>query len=786
MGMKPAPKMIKRSGKEIENFVKIPVDGLSEDIQDILHKLFSLLEALNEGIIFISPNRSILFANKKALNILGVKKRQDIIGRQWESMISEKDRLRCVQYYLTEVYKKKTGKILLTIDSHSGKKMIDISSSALSSHGHIIGYREVIREFSVKEISLMHNFNDASFSALVNNVPGIVYYSLYDKEFTLLFGNKYMSRVTGYPHTDFLNNAKRKFTDLIYPEDLQKNSAIIKKALEKNEPFEVEYRVMHKNGTYRWLIDRGRGIRDSAGNITYLSGVSIDITDKKEIEEKVYNNEKRLSAIFENAALAVVIMDVQGNYLQNNKTAERMLGLRSNELKGKNFRDTSHPDDLNITQKAVNSILQGDKKTITYENRLFKKDGSLIWGRITLNAITNKDRQPTFIIAFAENITQQHGTREKLEESEERYRNLVTSIPGVVFNSSTEPDWEMYFISNQIKLLSGYDAEDFLRGKKRLFASIIHPADREMIAHDNMNPGSDSPPYAIEYRIIHKDKSIRWVHETGQAYFDRTLNKYCLTGVIVDISPRITAEENQRLLMHNLQRAYKEVNEFAHIVSHDLKAPLRGISSLSTWLYEDYYDKLEEEGRNNLLLLQDRVEKMDALIDGILAYSSVGKGAKQIEEVNLNKVVQSVCDMLELPAGFRVSIKKQLPTVRANNYHMYQLFQNLISNALKYNDKAEGRVWIDFSSKEAEWIFTIKDNGVGISKEYLHKIFDIFQTLNTKDRKSSGVGLSIVKKIVEIYHGEIDVESEPGKGTTFTFSLHKDPETANKILNERK
>jgi PAS domain S-box-containing protein len=523
---------------------------------------------------------------------------------------------------------------------------------------------------------------------------------------------------------------------------------------------------------------KSKALKKAAGNVS----------DKtlSAIEDKNRENEDRLNAVFENPSLAVVILDLNGNYLKVNKTGLKMIGYSQKELLKMNVYDTSHPDDTGHSEYALNKMMTHNKKMVTYEKRLRRKDGQSIWARITLSAIEGNSGNPEYIVAFAEDITSQRSIREELAESEERYRTLVTSMPGVVFNCTQEAGREMFYISKQIKDLSGYDAAEFLTGKKRKFASVLHPADIERIKVEVPTLGEEPSPYSMEYRIIHKDKSIRWVHEAGQAYFDKKLKSYCLTGVMIDITSRVAAEEGQKMLMQNLQRAYREVNEFAHIVSHDLKAPLRGISSLSTWLFEDYHDKLDEDGRKNLLLLQDRVEKMDGLIDGILAYSAVTKGTKQIEDVDLNKVLDAIREMLEVPNGFKIIVKKKLPVVRANNYHMYQLFQNIISNAIKYNDKPEGRVIINYKHADGKYFFTIKDNGIGIPKEYQHKIFDIFQTLHTKDRKSSGVGLSIVKKIVELYHGEISVESEPGQGVALYFSIQKHADLQNSMINERK
>lgn len=232
------------------------------------------------------------------------------------------------------------------------------------------------------------------------------------------------------------------------------------------------------------------------------------------------------------------------------------------------------------------------------------------------------------------------------------------------------------------------------------------------------------------------------------------------------------AEKQRDLLLREIESANDELKNFAYVVSHDLKAPLRAISSLADWLSTDYADKFDDQGKEQMRLLISRVRRMDGLIDGILLYSRVGRVKETAIAVDLSRLVPEVIDSLSPPANITVTITNPLPTVMTEPTRIQQVFQNLLSNAIKYMDKPEGKIRIGCSAEGNQWKFSVSDNGPGIKEQHFEKIFQLFQTLAPRDRvESTGVGLALVKKIVEMYGGHIWVESTIGEGSTFFFTL---------------
>lgn len=276
--------------------------------------------------------------------------------------------------------------------------------------------------------------------------------------------------------------------------------------------------------------------------------------------------------------------------------------------------------------------------------------------------------------------------------------------------------------------------------------------------------------------VIHRLKEVSSSFSTTG--FDRNMNN----EVELDTNDLVKFLDNQTReivemnierdrLFNDLAMKNQELNDYAHMVSHDLKSPLRNINALTSWLQEDYKDKIDKEGSDILTLINNNVEKMDALVNGILDYSSIGEIKTDLYEIDLENLLLDLMKVIFIPNNIEIKVNK-LPIVKGDKFRLQQVFQNLIDNAIKYNDKEKGIVEIGYEDKDEFWEFFVKDNGKGIDRVYFEKIFDTFQKLDSSDN-STGIGLSIIKKIVHFYGGKIWLESALKKGTTFYFTLKK-------------
>jgi signal transduction histidine kinase len=248
-----------------------------------------------------------------------------------------------------------------------------------------------------------------------------------------------------------------------------------------------------------------------------------------------------------------------------------------------------------------------------------------------------------------------------------------------------------------------------------------------------------------------------------------------------EVAVRRKAEEALAEAVKKLTMSNKELREFTRVAAHDLKTPVQGIGVLSGWIAEDYADKFGEEGQEKARLLTVRAKRMNNLLDSIIQYSQLTINGCESEKLDLNVLLRDVIESMNPPDDIEIIIESKLPTIWAARRYVCQIFENLLSNAIRYIDKPEGKISIGCAEEGNCWRFSVADNGLGIEERYFEKIFKIFQILSTRDETESiGIGLPIVKKIVEMYDGRIWVESTPGLGSTFFFTLpreqRKEPE----------
>lgn len=255
---------------------------------------------------------------------------------------------------------------------------------------------------------------------------------------------------------------------------------------------------------------------------------------------------------------------------------------------------------------------------------------------------------------------------------------------------------------------------------------------------------------------------------------------FVFANMLVNVQQRKENEEQikeqeirKENLLQNLEKQNKELNDYAHAVSHDLKAPLRNINALVSWVKDDNQELLDESSVESLNLVLFNLEKMDNLIKGILDYSTIDKVDKILSWIDLNMVIDDVLRAISIPSQYKINVATNFPKLFSNTFVVKQIFQNLIQNAINYNDNEVPTIDINYLEQETNHLFTVTDNGFGIKKEHQEKIFLSFTKLH-ENSQASGLGLAIVKRIIESMQGKIWLDSEINKGTTFYFTIPKE------------
>jgi len=367
------------------------------------------------------------------------------------------------------------------------------------------------------------------------------------------------------------------------------------------------------------------------------------------------------------------------------------------------------------------------------------------------------------------------------QENVDRYRALVEASSQIVFTWKPGDERGMDAISAWWEKTTGLPAAELLPFG---WTTTVHPDDREEAQNKWTRVSATGENYEMEYRIRALDGQYLWVYVRGVGLKHEDGSVRELVGALTDITPRKKAQEDLASYTRALERSNKELDDFAYIASHDLKEPLRGLFNHATFLLEDYRDKLDEDGVRKLHRLSYLSQRMEKLVNDLLYFSRLGRQEMAIEPANMNEVIHDIENTLDVfleERHAKITIPIPLPTVTCDKTRITEVFRNLITNAVKYNDKPEKTVEIGFldshphpDGTRAKNVFYVRDNGKGIPAEFYEEVFRIFKRLQSaKDtpEEGTGAGLTFVKKIIDRHGGKVWPESQMGKGTSFYFTL---------------
>jgi PAS domain S-box-containing protein len=534
---------------------------------------------------------------------------------------------------------------------------------------------------------------------------------------------------------------------------------------------------------------------EHGGQVLSYVGTITDITDRKQIEDALRQSEEQRRLTLDLTHIGSWDWNVIANTMTWNDNHFYLLELVPGEVESsyQTWRDRVHPEDIEQTEQALAHAV-ATQTDFEAEYRIIYPDGTVRWLISKGRGIYDEDGKPTRMLGVVFDITDRKQAEEALRESEEQYRMTFDLAAVGVCHVDLDGRWLRF--NQKICEIAGYSREELMG---MTYQEITHPDDLEAdLNYVRQLVAGEIPNFSMEKRYIRKDGSTVWINlavslarETvpGDGG-DRLGRPKYMIGVVEDINDRKQAEfqlQQQASELSQLNAALtqttaqlakrnQELDRFVYVVSHDLKAPLRAIANLSQWIEEDLSGQLPEENQRQMQLLRQRVYRMEALIDGLLDYSRVGRTEATTETVNVGELLDEVIDSLAPPVTFTIQVQPQMPTIVAKRLLLTQVFANLISNAIKHHHRPDGRIEIAATEKGDYYEFAVTDDGPGIAPEYHERIFGIFQTLKANhSHESTGIGLSIVKKIIETEGGEIVLESELEKGATFRFTWLKQP-----------
>ena len=584
---------------------------------------------------------------------------------------------------------------------------------------------------------------------------------------------------------------------------------VIGEALAQGGDFEFAHRVLRPDGEVREVQSQGQTVLGPDGTPERMFGIAQDMTHairarerERELErEQIARAEaeaaqQRIRGVVESITDAFVAVDHQLCITYMNPAGERVLGGSAAELTGRPLLGTLPAGAEGIASACARSLASGEP--VEMEAHLDRSDS---W--VDVRVFPSGDGLSLYLY----DATDRRRAEELMRSSESRYRFLADSVPQQIWTA--DPTGRLDYV-NQVVL--DYTGRSFHRMLDEGWEAVIHPDSITDAMKRWRHAIDNGAPLELEVRLRRADGEYRWhlcrarcqtspdgavlrwygantdIHDQKELEAARDQALDDLERVTHLLSSERTNLEMQARELRRFARALKKSNEdldrFAYVASHDLKAPLRGIANLTSWLVEDIGDKLTDETREYATLLQNRVQRMEALIDGILQYSRAGRSRDEPETIDVGALVRDVIELLDPPEHFEFKLGSYWPVIRTERTPLQQVFLNLIGNAIKHANGEQPVIEVRLRDEGEDFCeFCVIDNGPGIAPEYHERIFTIFQTLRARDEvEGTGIGLSVVKRTVENQGGQVWVESEVGRGASFSFLWPRDPDAKERTL----
>lgn len=520
-----------------------------------------------------------------------------------------------------------------------------------------------------------------------------------------------------------------------------------------------EERLVHINASI--IYDNGVPVA--------AQGIVRDITLAKQHEEQLIESENRLATLILNLDRGILLEDENRKIVLTNTkfceffnmpaSPEQLVGMDCSDAVQQNKIFFKNPE-LFVTR--INDILKQKKQVLGDELEMIN-------GNILLRdyiPIYKKNIYKGHLWSYKD-VTLRRKYRKSIEAQKQKYSNIIANMNlGLV---EVDNDDKILMVNQSFVEMSGYSEAELVGS----IGSDVFPDEisTTTIQHENIKR-QKGEFNSYELKVKNKQGADKhWLVSSAPNY---NLDGSVVGGIGIhlDITSLKSLELQKEKLLYKLEKSNDELQEYAHIVSHDLKSPLRSINALISWIKEDSGDTLDAISLQNFGLIETTLEKMEQLISDVLNYSSVGASDGEKVDVNLDTLIKDLVQIMYTPEHIKIEFLNSLPIVKGHKTKLQQVFQNLIGNAIKFIDKENGFINISVKERPSHYQFSIADNGMGIDKKFHDQIFKIFHSLN-KSKDSTGIGLSIVKKIIELHDGDIWLESELKKGTTFTFTLKK-------------
>jgi PAS domain S-box-containing protein len=550
----------------------------------------------------------------------------------------------------------------------------------------------------------------------------------------------------------------------------EERNAYLDKVRKKGSVYNIELSHRRKDGSFIDILYSSRIIRVEGEE--FMLSIGKEITERKQAEKALKESEGRYRSLFKNNHAAMILINPKtGEIVDANPAAASFYGYNKEQLVKMNITDIN----MLTKEEVFGEMLKaqsGENNHFLFKHRLANgeiRDVNVYSGTIIIS-------DENLLYSIIHDITRQMKAENALREKKEELQTIIDSSNTWIFYK----DKENHFL----QVNKAYAEFLGLPPEKLECMSLFDILSKEQAEayweDDKQVMKSGKPKVDIIGPLMYKD-IVRYIQTDKIPYRDSNDNIIGIIGFAVDITERKKAEEELKRSMKELKRSNQELEQFAYIASHDLQEPLRMVSSFTQLLERQYKDKLDATASEYINYAVEGAKRMQLLINDLLSYSRVNTKGEKFEDVYLDKVLDDVLFNMEIliEENNATITKKSLPKICADYYQMVQVFQNLIGNAIKYRSEEKPQILISAQKEDDHWLFSVEDNGIGIESDYYEQVFKIFRRLHNHDEyEGTGIGLAITKRIIERHKGQIWVESEPGTGSNFHFTISRVLNTA--------
>ena len=730
-----------------------------QSLLEIKNELNVILQSVADGITAQDATGSIVFANSAASKLTGYSSTDSILNKSVEDIQRKYEMFDVTGLPLpfSALPQKQVFKIghsaslifQMRFNDTNEEKWIDLTSSPVfDKKGNVKLAVNIFRDITEK---VEDEKNRSRLASIVQNSDDAIIGKTVDR--IVQSWNPGAEQLYGYSAEEVIG----KPISLLFPEDIKPREMNLTKRVFAGEKIHhYETKRLHKDGHSIDISLTLSPIRDRNKNIIGYSTIERDITrrKKREIEINRLNVEsekqrRHLESIVAN--IPGIVYVGSGGRDAGTQTmdfispfAEKMLGYPISEWDSVDnlWKKVVHPDDWEQAIKNADEVYESGKVG-TVGFRCVTIEDKVIHVEAYSSAILDNDGQRVGTCGVVMDVTERktaednlHQTRLLLESLNQRWQNIVNNVPGVVYESTidTENNEQQYnYMSDYIEKLLGYSAQSW-KTNPHFWEELIPPTDLEEALADATAAFEDGKPGRTEFRSKNSDGDLRDLESYFHFIPDGKIVK--TYGVIMDITERKHAEKEITRYTEELRRSNEELEQFAYVASHDLQEPLRKISSYLQLVESRYADKLDDDGREFIDYAVDGAHRMKSLISDLLMYSRVQRNKGKFKITNIEDVVRKVVDSLEFTIEENEAevTYDTLPEVSANEGQLSQLFQNLITNAIKFRREESPKIHISAEKHGKIWQFCVRDNGIGMESDYFERIFVIFQRLHGRTK----------------------------------------------------